>query len=146
MNFWSTRSPESQLETANVKKLLRLYHDRGFEVVGINLDRQKQEVELYLQQEPVPWTTLHTMDAEGNDPTALRYGIRDVPTTLLLNKDGKVVSTEVRGDDLAVLLEKLLGPPYSPKGALSFVDIQPMASRFDSGEFEMARPRGAAPP
>ena len=82
------------------------------------------------------------MDAEGNDPTALRYGIRDVPTTLLLNKDGKVVSTEARGDDLAVLLEKLLGPPYSPKGALSFVDIQPMASRFDSGGEFNGSPKG----
>src|SRR5208282_2799223 len=130
VGFWTTRSQESRLEIANVKKLFQLYHDRGFDVVGISLDAEKRELQAYLEQERLPWATLYTRGAEGDDPLALRCGIVGVPASLLFDREGKVISTSARGDDLASLLEKLFGPPYSPKGALSFVDLGPGATPF----------------
>jgi thiol-disulfide isomerase/thioredoxin len=141
--FWSTQSPACQLETANVKKLYELYHERGLEVIAVNLDRDKRRLQELLDREPPPWTMLYTRDASGNDPTAIRCGVVDMPVVLLLDKEGKVISLRAQGDDLASLLEKLLGPPYKPKGALSFVDLQPRTNQFcdpkEFGEFTKGR-------
>ena len=72
VGFWATGSSACRLEIANVEKLYRLYHDRGFDVVGIGMDPDKQELARYLEKEPLPWTTVYTRDLKGNDPTAAR--------------------------------------------------------------------------
>src|SRR5208282_115216 len=131
VGFWTTDSPDCRLEIANAKKLYQLYHDRGFDVIGIGLDRDKQKLSRYLDKEPLPWTTLYTRDSKGNDPTAARYGIEEVPAGLLLDRGGNAIALAAQADELAELLEKLLGPPYRPKGRLTLVDLQSKANASD---------------
>ena len=71
---------------------------------------------------------MHADGAGWKHPLATQYGILAVPTMLLVDKNGKVVSTQARGQALERLLEKLLGPPFCPKGKLTFVDLQPKAT------------------
>jgi peroxiredoxin len=123
----------------NVKKAYAAYHDRGFEVVGISLDRSLKSLENYVKREEIPWVILldkpellkelaakqdsgkekdpakdPPVAAERFSPTVY-YGVSAIPTTILVDKDGKVISLSARGGQLGSQLEKLLGPAETPK-------------------------------
>jgi thiol-disulfide isomerase/thioredoxin len=108
VDFWATWCRPCLAELPNVKENYERYQDKGFDVVGISLDQNKQDLETFLKEEPLPWTTLHAEG--GRHPAAELYGIESIPTVILVDKKGKVVSLNARGEALGELLAKLLGP------------------------------------
>ena len=60
----------------------------------------------FLQQNPIPWTTLAGEEAQG---LATKYGVRGIPTMMLVDRDGKVLAVAHRSADFAAQIEKLLG-------------------------------------
>jgi thiol-disulfide isomerase/thioredoxin len=110
VDFWATWCGPCRAEAPNVRKYYEIYHDHGFEVVGISLDTQKKSLEAYLKKEQVPWANLFENGAGWKHPMATKYGIQAIPSVYLISKDGKVVSLNARGAELGKQLEKLLGP------------------------------------
>ena len=129
VDFWTTWCPHCWPEITNTKKNYQLYHDRGFEVVAVSLDEDRQKLEQYLQKDPLLWSVVHTEGAGWKHPMAVHYGIASVPTMFLVGQNGKVVSNHVRGQQLDKLLEQLLGPRHGPQGRLSYVDLESKANR-----------------
>ena len=84
------------------------YKDKGFEVVGISMDEDRERLEQFLEKNPMPWPTLH--EEKGVNPTAVHYGISTLPATLLVDQQGKVITLDARGEKLEAQLAKLLGP------------------------------------
>lgn len=114
--FWTISCPPCQRELQSLRDYYQQYHDRGFDVVGINLDGERQELASYLKEKVFPWTMLYDQArAENNtgEPMAVRYGILTFPHTLLVDRQGTVVALEPRGPEVGELLEKLIGPPTS---------------------------------
>ena len=101
VDFWATWCGPCRAEMPNVKKYYELYHDRGFEVIGISLDRSRKALEDFLETEKLPWVTLYADDAGGSHPMATHYGVTAIPTVILADKEGKVVSLRARGEELA---------------------------------------------
>ena len=99
-----------------MKRNLALYGERGFHIVGVNLDKSLEACEKYVDQEQLPWVNLIS-DKDGqrgwDNPLATHYGISAIPTAILVDQEGKVVSLRARGKELDRLLEKLLGKPES---------------------------------
>lgn len=108
VDFWATWCGPCVAELPNVKSLYEKYHDRGFEDVGVSLDRDRQALDKFLADKQIAWTTLH--EAGGTHPAAAHYGVNSIPTMLLVGGDGKVVSLRARGEELKRLLGELLGP------------------------------------
>jgi hypothetical protein len=52
---------------------------------------------------------LHDKENEGQHPATIEYGIFGIPTVILVDKEGNVVSTRARGEELGRLLKDLLG-------------------------------------
>jgi thiol-disulfide isomerase/thioredoxin len=110
VDFWATWCGPCLAELPNVREYYELYHDRGFDVVGISLDRTRKALEDFLEKEPLPWVTLYDEEAGGSHPMATYYGVMAIPTVLLVDKEGKVLSLRARGEELGRLLKEQLGP------------------------------------
>ncbi len=109
VDFWATWCGPCRAEIPQIKAYYEEYKDRGFDVVGICLDEEASSVQAYLKEAQLPWVTLFEQNGQTN-PTATRYGVTSLPTTILIDKSGAVVSLDARGERLGKLLEQLLGP------------------------------------
>ena len=113
VDFWATWCGPCIAELPNVKENYKKYHDKGFDVVAISLDRSREPLDKFIEKEELPWTQLYDEDVQKgkgwNNPMAQHYGINAIPAAILVDKDGKVVSMRARGEELSTLLEKLLG-------------------------------------
>jgi thiol-disulfide isomerase/thioredoxin len=112
IDFWATWCGPCVAELPNVKENYKKYHDKGFDVVAISLDRVRGQLDSFIAKEEIPWAQLYDEDLQKgkgwNHPMAQHYGINGIPAAILVDKDGKVVSLKARGKELSNLLEKLL--------------------------------------
>ncbi len=96
VDFWATWCGPCRAELPNVKRAYREYHDRGFDVVGISIDDDTKALDDFLEDEKLPWVTLHDKGKDDAHPMADYYGIMGIPTVILVGKDGNVVSLSAR--------------------------------------------------
>jgi len=116
VDFWATWCGPCRAEVPNVLKLYNAYHDKGFDVLGISLDNTAEDAESYIEQAGLPWATMFSDNEDEhswNHPMARFYGIDGIPRAILVDRDGKVVSMNARGKELARLLRKMLGEPLA---------------------------------
>jgi peroxiredoxin len=108
VDFWGTWCPPCVAEIPNIKAAYAKYHKRGFEVVGISADKDRETLEAFVRNHEIPWINLFEDDADGEHPVAKKYGIHVFPTPILVNREGIVVSTRAMGENLSKLLDKHL--------------------------------------
>ncbi|MDA1051244.1 MAG: thioredoxin-like domain-containing protein [Planctomycetota bacterium] len=117
IDYWATWCGPCIEELPNVKENYDKYHGKGFEVVGISLDSDRGPLRRFLATHEIPWACLFEEGAGTDHPMANYYGVMQIPTTMLLDRDGKVLSIGVRGSELGRQLAKLLGPDDQAGGA-----------------------------
>jgi peroxiredoxin len=109
LNFWFVGCGGCRAELPDLKEYYHRYHDRGFEIVGISIDRDREALRKFLEDEQIAWVNLY---AGGPDPppAVKQYAIQSFPTNFLIDREGRVVSLEARGDELKRLIEQLFKP------------------------------------
>jgi thiol-disulfide isomerase/thioredoxin len=114
--FWANWASPFRAELPELKKVAEKYRDRGLEVIGVNLDNERAEVDAFLKENPLAWPQIFEGGGlEGR--LAVEYGITSVPTMFLADKQGKVINRNIRtAADVDRQLEKLLGAAQT-KGA-----------------------------
>ncbi len=109
VNFFATWCAPCRREIEKIKKIYDLYHDKGFDVVGISCDRNQTLLEKFVTDKKLPWPIVY--GDKKPSPTVSYYRADEVlPQLILVGKDGKVITLNARGDRLVKELEKLLGP------------------------------------
>jgi peroxiredoxin len=112
LNFWATWCLPCQTEMLSMAGLYQSYKDYGFEVVAVSSDVQGAEVvQPFVTQLHLSFTTL--LDAT-RQVTRL-YGVTSLPTTYLLDREGRIVTVAIGGHDWATadaraLITSLLDP------------------------------------
>ena len=109
LDFWATWCTPCVAEFPHLKNLYEKYHDRGFTIVGYNVDSDLEQLSAFLQRKPLPWPVLVREKSLGKDepPLSTYYGARKLPVVLLRDRQGKVVMLDARGEGLEEVLERL---------------------------------------
>jgi thiol-disulfide isomerase/thioredoxin len=108
VDFWATWCGPCVRELPNVLKTYEKYHDKGFEIIGISLDSDKDKLTSFIKEKKMTWPQY--FDGKGwENKISTQYGITSIPATYLLDKEGKVLAIGLRGDDLEAAVGKALG-------------------------------------
>ena len=106
VDFWASWCGPCRRENPNVLANYNKYHDKGLEIVGVSLDKDKAAWLKAIQTDGLPWT--HVSDLKGwNNAAAVEFGVKVVPTNFLLDKDGKVVAKNIREEELGSKLKSI---------------------------------------
>ncbi|HUG94267.1 MAG TPA: redoxin domain-containing protein [Planctomycetaceae bacterium] len=101
--FWSTWCKPCTEDLPQLRALYDEHRQKGFEIVGVNLDTTTEPVQPYLRQHRVSWPQIHEPGGLESGP-GREFGIISVPTMFLVSKAGMVVS---RSTSVAEVKEKL---------------------------------------
>lgn len=109
VDFWATWCGPCVAEMPNVVAAYQKYHELGFEVIGVSLDKDEDALKRFVKENKMIWPQF--FDGQGwRNALATKYGIQSIPATFLIDGDGKIVAKDLRGRaleaDLARRLEK----------------------------------------
>lgn len=107
VDFWASWCGPCRAEMPNVIKAYKKYAGKDFEIVGVSLDSKKESWVKAIKEMNLPWphmSDLKAWDCEG----AKLYGVKGVPSTILFDKEGRILARNLRGEELYTKLEELL--------------------------------------
>lgn len=87
LNFWTTWCPSCRIEMPSMEKLHQKLKDKDFAMIAVSLQESAQVVRDFFQEKRLTFTAL--LDSTGEVGTW--FGIRAIPTTYILNGEGKVL-------------------------------------------------------
>jgi peroxiredoxin len=99
IDFWASWCGPCLAEVPNVKAIYDKYHDRGFEIFGVSLDDKSDKWTAAIERHGLNW--LHVSSLKGWEcPVAARYNVTGIPKMYLLDKEGRVIAIDLRGEAL----------------------------------------------
>lgn len=107
IDFWASWCGPCRGENPNVVKAYQQYKDKGFTILGVSLDQNKEAWLKAIEADNLTWT--HVSDLKyWNNAVAQQYGIRSIPANFLLDKEGKIIVSDLRGEALEKKLAELM--------------------------------------
>ncbi|GAB3894565.1 TlpA disulfide reductase family protein [Larkinella knui] len=107
IDFWASWCKPCREENPNVVRMYNKYKEKGFEVFSISLDDNKNAWLKAIENDGMIWTNV-LGKKNGSSAVAQQYSIQVIPTTFLLDKDGKIIARNLRGPALEQKLESIL--------------------------------------
>jgi peroxiredoxin len=109
LDFWASWCGPCRRENPNVVRAYEKYKDRGFEIFSVSLDSDAGKWQRAIEQDQLTWPN-HVCDMRGwRNEAAQAYGISSIPHTMLIDRDGSVLATHLRGAMLESALRGVLG-------------------------------------
>lgn len=107
IDFWASWCGPCRQENPNVVQAYNKYKSKGLEIFGVSLDRTKDKWVNAIKQDNISWVQVSDL-MFWDSQAAKDYRIESIPATFLLDKEGKILAKNLRGQDLEDFLEKLL--------------------------------------
>jgi thiol-disulfide isomerase/thioredoxin len=119
IDFWATWCGPCRAELPTVKAVYDKYREKGFAILAVSLDEDKEALQRFVKDEKMAWPQL--FDGKGwRNEIAQLYGVSAIPRTLLLDRQGVIRHTDLRGPALEKAVAELLGadaPAAEPPAA-----------------------------
>ncbi|MCF4102634.1 AhpC/TSA family protein [Gillisia sp. M10.2A] len=109
IDFWAAWCKPCRMENPNVVATYNKYHDKGFNIIGVSLDKENQK-DKWLQaiaDDNLTWTQVSNLKF-WQEPVAQLYGVQAIPAQFILDENGVIVAKNLRGDDLDAKIKELL--------------------------------------
>jgi peroxiredoxin len=109
LDFWASWCRPCRGENPHVVAMYQKYHDKGFEVFSVSLDRDKESWKRAIAADGLVWSN-HVSDLKYWSSEAARiYGVSSIPSTFLLDQDGRILAKNLRGESLTKALQQIFG-------------------------------------
>lgn len=109
LDFWASWCGPCRRENPNVVNLYNQYKDDGFTVMSVSLDKSRDAWLAAIEKDNLSWPN-HVSDLKywSSEPAKL-YGVHGIPFTVLIDAEGKIIRTKLRGEDLHRELQRIYG-------------------------------------
>lgn len=109
LDFWASWCGPCRQENPNVVNAFNKYKDKNFTILGVSLDRQngKDAWLKAIKDDGLTWTHVSDLKFWQNE-VAVMYGVRGIPKNFLIDPQGKIIATDLRGEDLERKLAEVL--------------------------------------
>lgn len=107
IDFWASWCGPCRQEMPNLVKAYAQYKSKGFEIIGVSLDKDGKSWKGGIQKLNITWPQMSDLkywDCAGSK----LYAIRSIPHTVLLDKEGKIIARGLHGEELQAKLAELI--------------------------------------
>jgi peroxiredoxin len=108
IDFWASWCGPCRKENPNVVANYNKYKSKGFEILGVSLDKNAEAWKKAIADDGLTWKHISDLKGWSSDHARL-YSVSSIPQTLLLDKEGKIIQRNLRGEQLAAKLKEIFG-------------------------------------
>lgn len=108
VDFWASWCGPCRREMPNVIACYEKYHGKGFDVVGVSFDQKKEAWLSGIEALGMPWHQMSDLKGWGCAASEI-YGVRSIPSNVLVDPTGKIVAMDLRAEKLANTLKEIYG-------------------------------------
>jgi len=106
IDFWASWCKPCRSENPKVVSIYNKYKDKGFDIIGVSLDKDKESWLKAIEDDGLEWN--HVSDLKyWNNEAARLYKVKSIPHTVLLDKNGKIIASNLRGESLENKLDEI---------------------------------------
>ncbi len=106
IDFWASWCGPCRRENPNVVRMYNKYKDKGFDILGVSLDKAHDNWVQAIEKDGLMWHHVSDLKGWGNE-VAQAYGVRSIPHTVLIDQEGRIIERNLRGEALERKLEEI---------------------------------------
>ncbi|PWB27150.1 TlpA disulfide reductase family protein [Flavobacterium sp. HTF] len=112
IDFWASWCGPCRKENPNIVAAYKEFHDKGFNIIAISLDKKKENWIKGIQDDKLDWLQVSDL-LFWNSAVAKLYGVRAIPANYLVDSKGIIVAKNLHGEELQSTLKSLLDKKVS---------------------------------
>jgi thiol-disulfide isomerase/thioredoxin len=107
LDFWASWCGPCRISNRGLGKIYSKFRSKGFEIYGVSLDEDRASWQKAIVKDKVSW--LQVIDPGGwNTPTARQWNIEALPTSYLIDREGRLIAMDLTGKELEKVLKEML--------------------------------------
>ncbi len=108
IDFWASWCGPCRRENPNVVAMYNKYKGKGFDILGVSLDREATAWKNAIEKDGLTWHHVSDLKGWGSEHAKL-YSVSSIPQTLLIDREGKIIQRNLRGEQLGEKLREIFG-------------------------------------
>ncbi|WP_316837345.1 TlpA disulfide reductase family protein [Pedobacter nutrimenti] len=106
IDFWASWCGPCRQEIPHLKEVYEKYKDKGLEILSVSVDAKPADWKKAMAEEKMSWPQINAVESK---PVMASYLFSGIPYLVVVDKDGKIVEKNVRGESLDKSMKKIFG-------------------------------------
>ncbi|MDF2188888.1 TlpA disulfide reductase family protein [Paraflavitalea sp. CAU 1676] len=106
LEFWASWCGPCRAENPNLRKQVDIFGSKGFNVLGVSLDKARDPWVKAIEKDGLTWTQVSDLKGWNNE-IAVAYGVKAVPANFLIDPSGTIIAQDLRGEALNQKLKEI---------------------------------------